>query len=181
MIIDTHRRRHLAYLMVDQGLIGPGNIDSNPIPNLPKQQLSKREVKKSKSMVQMLLFGTDEAEDEMKTKNIKNSEIIVELRDAILKIARHFIAIEPKLSGHINLQADYSVESHVKDHENYVNVSRNRQRRAKALHDFERHDPDELGFRKNDIITIISQKDEDCWIGELNGLQVSVVFSQKLS
>lgn len=38
------------------------------------------------------------------------------------------------------------------------------------MHDFERHDPDELGFRKNDILTIISQKDEDCWIGELNGL-----------
>lgn len=37
--------------------------------------------------------------------------------------------------------------------------------------DFERHDDDELGFRKNDIITIISQKDEHCWIGELNGLR----------
>jgi hypothetical protein len=68
------------------------------------------------------------------------------------------------------LQADYSADSHVKDHENYVNVSRNRRRRAKALHDFERNDCDELGFRKNDIITIISQKDEDCWVGELNGL-----------
>lgn len=169
MMIDTHRRRHLAYLMVDQGAL-VGNLDINPIPNLPKQHLSKREVKKSKSMIQMLLFGNDDAEDELKTKNIKNSEIIVELRDAILKIARHFIAIEPKLSGLITLQADYSANSHVKDHENYINVSRNRRRRAKALHDFERHDPDELGFRKNDIITIVSQKDEDCWIGELNGL-----------
>lgn len=37
--------------------------------------------------------------------------------------------------------------------------------------DFERHDDDELGFRKNDIITIISQRDEHCWIGELNGLR----------
>lgn len=37
--------------------------------------------------------------------------------------------------------------------------------------DFERHDDDELGFRKNDIITVISQKDEHCWIGELNGLR----------
>lgn len=169
MVIDTHRRRHLAYLMVDQGAL-VGNIDANPLPNLPKQHLSKRVVKKNKSMIQMLLFGSDDTEDEMKTKNIKNSEIIVELRDAILKIARHFIAIEPKLQGHIKLHADYSADSHVKDHENYVNVSRNRRRRAKALHDFERHDPDELGFRKHDIISIISQKDEDCWIGELNGL-----------
>lgn len=169
MVIDTHRRRHLAYLMIDQGAL-VGNLESNPIPNLPKQHLNKREVKKSRSMIQMLLFGNDDGEEDMKTKNIKNSEIIVELHDAILKIARHFISIEPKLSAHIVLQADYSANSHVKDHENYVNVSRNRRRRAKALHDFERHDPDELGFRKNDIITIVSQKDEDCWVGELNGL-----------
>lgn len=50
-------------------------------------------------------------------------------------------------------------------------MSRNRKRRAKAILDFERHDDDELGFRKNDIITIVSQKDEHCWIGELNGLK----------
>lgn len=169
MVVDTHRRRHLAYLMIDQGAL-VGNLEANPIPNLPKQHLNKREVKKSKSMIQMLLFGNDDGEEDMKTKNIKNSEIIVELHDAILKIARHFLSIEPKLAAHIVMQADYSANSHVKDHENYVNVSRNKRRRAKALHDFERHDPDELGFRKNDIITIVSQKDEDCWIGELNGL-----------
>jgi len=168
-VLETHRRRHLAYLMIDQGVL-VGNLDTNPLPNLPKQHLSKRHVRKSKSMIQMLLFGNDETEDELKTKNIKNSEIIVELHDAILKIARHFLAIEPKLGGHIKLQADFSADSHVKDHENYVNVSRNRRRRAKAVHDFERHESDELGFRKNDIITIISQKDEDCWVGELNGL-----------
>ena len=53
-----------------------------------------------------------------------------------------------------NVQADYSMESHAKDLDNYVNVARNRRRRAKALLDFERHDDDELGFRKNDIITV---------------------------
>jgi hypothetical protein len=30
-------------------------------------------------------------------------------------------------------------------------------------------DDDELGFRKNDIITVVSQRDEHCWVGELNG------------
>jgi hypothetical protein len=35
-----------------------------------------------------------------------------------------------------------------------VFLKRNRRRRAKALLDFERHDDDELGFRKNDIITV---------------------------
>ena len=34
---------------------------------------------------------------------------------------------------------------------------RNRRRRAKALLDFERHDDDELGFRKNDIVTVRSE------------------------
>lgn len=93
------------------------------------------------------------------------------------------------------------MESHQRDHENFLVVSRNRRRRAKALLDFERHDDDELGFRKNDIITvshnlqkcrqkrstaltpsglillyssvaqIISQKDEHCWVGELNSLR----------
>ena len=29
-----------------------------------------------------------------------------------------------------------------------------KQRRAKALIDFERHEDDELGFRKNDLITV---------------------------
>lgn len=42
--------------------------------------------------------------------------------------------------------------------------------------DFERHDDDELGFRKNDIINIISQKDEHCWVGELNGLRGNFSF-----
>jgi len=55
-----------------------------------------------------------------------------------------------------NTQADYSMESHARDLDNYVNVARNRRRRAKALLDFERHDDDELGFRKNDIITVSS-------------------------
>lgn len=52
------------------------------------------------------------------------------------------------------LIADYAMESHARDLENYLNVARNKRRRAKALLDFERHDDDELGFRKNDIITV---------------------------
>ena len=41
--------------------------------------------------------------------------------------------------------------------------------------DFERREDDELGFRKNDLITIISQKDDHCWIGELNG---TIIFKE---
>ncbi|XP_055849031.1 small G protein signaling modulator 3 homolog isoform X2 [Episyrphus balteatus] len=169
-VIDTHRRRHLAYLMADQGgLVG----NPEAVPNLPKQQLARRQVKRTKSMFQTLLFrgGEDNEPDELKNKNIRQTEILVDLREAILKVARHFLTIEPKLQAHIRLTAEYSSDSHAKDHENFINVARTRKRRAKALHDFERHDDDELGFRKNDIITIISQKDEHCWVGELNGLR----------
>uniref|UniRef100_T1PHB3 Small G protein signaling modulator 3 n=1 Tax=Musca domestica TaxID=7370 RepID=T1PHB3_MUSDO len=167
-VIDTHRRRHLAYLMADQGgLVG----NPNSLPNLPKQHLARRQVRKSKSILETLLFRGDNGTEEVKNKNIRQTEILVDLREAILKVARHFIAIEPKLANHIQLTADYSTQSHAKDHENFINVARTRKRRAKALHDFERHDDDELGFRKNDIITIISQKDEHCWVGELNGLR----------
>lgn len=167
-VIDTHRRRHLAYLMADQGgLVG----NPEAVPNLPKQHLARRQVRKSKSILETLLFRGDNSTDEVKNKNIRQTEILVDLREAILKVARHFITIEPKLANHIQLTADYSTHSHSKDHENFINVARTRKRRAKALHDFERHDDDELGFRKNDIITIVSQKDEHCWVGELNGLR----------
>lgn len=142
------------------------------------------------------LFKGDNESDDLKCKNIKQTELLVDLREAILKVARHFITIEPKLSSIVKLTADYSLESHSKDHEIYIDVSRNRKKRAKALHgkyqpafcilkkkdfviiylqifslDFERRDDDELGFRKNDIIIILSQKDEHCWVGELNGLK----------
>ncbi|KAJ1525754.1 hypothetical protein ONE63_008960 [Megalurothrips usitatus] len=180
MMIETHRRRHLAYLMSDQGgLVGnPENM-----PNLPKQHLSSfafclicisvfyiRQVKKNKSVIQLLLFGNMDAEDDVKLKNIRQTEIMVSLRETVLQVARHFMSMDPKQSK-VLLDPDYSMESHARDHEIYVNVSRTRKRRAKALLDFERHDDDELGFRKNDIITIVSQKDEHCWVGELNGLR----------
>lgn len=167
VLVETHRRRHLAYLMADQGGL-VGNPDAAP--NLPKQHLNRRHMKRNKSMLATFLFGDDNGEDDTKCKNIRQTEILVDLREAVLQVARHFINVDPKLSN-ITLVADYNMESHAKDHDNYVNVSRTRKRRAKALLDFERHDDDELGFRKNDIITIISQKDEHCWVGELNGLR----------
>lgn len=40
-------------------------------------------------------------------------------------------------------------------------------KRAKALLDFDKTDDDELGFKRNDIITVLSTKDDHCWIGEV--------------
>lgn len=72
----------------------------------------------------------------------------------------------------MNLTADYSMVSHSADQDAFLSISRSKRKRARAILDFERRDDDELGFRTNDIITIISQRDEHCWVGELNGMQV---------
>ncbi|XP_077979696.1 small G protein signaling modulator 3 homolog [Glandiceps talaboti] len=165
VIIDTHRRKHLAYLMAEQGQI----VNPESAGNLPKQQLHRRQLQRRKSLIGQI-FGQDEKAEDLKAKNIRQTELVSDLREAILQVGRHFQSIDPK-NAKISLQPDYSLESHQRDHENFVSVTRHRKRRAKALLDFERHDDDELGFRKNDIITIISQKDEHCWVGELNGLR----------
>ncbi len=89
------------------------------------------------------------------------------------------------------LDPDFSLDSHAKDHERFTLGFNTGFKRVKALvgeiwhflvdlsilfiwklyTDFERRDDDELGFRKNDIITVVNSKDEHCWIGELNGLR----------
>ena len=90
------------------------------------------------------------------------------------QIARHFTSLDPKIK--INLTADYSMESHTKDHQNVALNTSAKQKRAKALLDFERSDNDELGFKKNDIIIVVSQRDEHCWVSR--SLR-SVVFSDQ--
>ncbi|XP_032272611.1 small G protein signaling modulator 3 isoform X1 [Phoca vitulina] len=199
--VETQRRKHLAYLIADQGQL----LGTSATTNL--SQVVRRRTQRRKSGITSLLFGEDDLEA-LKAKNIKQTELVADLREAILRVARHFQCTDPKncsvVSCGLNLGAlapqppceapkpwrggtspleqaflpvgqelspDYSMESHQRDHENYVACSRSHRRRAKALLDFERHDDDELGFRKNDIITIISQKDEHCWVGELNGLR----------
>ncbi|XP_028935119.1 small G protein signaling modulator 3 isoform X2 [Ornithorhynchus anatinus] len=162
--VETQRRKHLAYLIADQGqLLSP----SAAVNNLSK--IIRRRTQRRKSGITSLLFGEDDLEA-LKAKNIKQTELVAALREAILQVARHFQCVDPKHCN-IELTPDYSMESHQQDHEKYVACLRSRRRRAKALLDFERHDDDELGFRKNDIITIVSQKDEHCWVGELNGLR----------
>nr|XP_008517996.1 PREDICTED: small G protein signaling modulator 3 isoform X2 [Equus przewalskii] len=161
--VETQRRKHLAYLIADQGpLLGTSATTS-------LSQVVRRRTQRRKSGITSLLFGEDDLEA-LKAKNIKQTELVADLREAILRVARHFQCTDPKNCS-VELTPDYSMESHQRDHENYVACSRSHRRRAKALLDFERHDDDELGFRKNDIITIISQKDEHCWVGELNGLR----------
>lgn len=166
VMVETHRRRHLAYLMADHGAL----INPDHSTNLPKQQLNRRQVNKSKSVLEVLLFKGDQNSDDLRNKNIRQTELLVDLREAVLQVGRHFQGVEPNYTT-TTLTPDYSIESHSRDLPTFLATARSRHRRAKALLDFERHDDDELGFRKNDIITIISQRDEHCWIGELNGLR----------
>lgn len=162
--VETQRRKHLAYLIADQGqTLGTSTTTTS------LSQVVRRRTQRRKSGITSLLFGEDYLEA-LKAKNIKQTELVADLREAILRVARHFQCTDPKNCS-VELTPDYSMESHQRDHENYVACLRSHRRRAKALLDFERHDDDELGFRKNDIITIISQKDEHCWVGELNGLR----------
>lgn len=120
MVIESQRRKHLAYLMADQGAI----VNPDSAKNLPKQvwfcsislwnwfslfltcmiwhlinlfqQLNKRHLKRSRSLVSTLLWGEMEEDDFGKAKNIRQTEILVDLREAILKIARHFQSLDPK-------------------------------------------------------------------------------------
>ncbi|KAL9956497.1 hypothetical protein ACROYT_G037979 [Oculina patagonica] len=161
VILETHRKKHMAFLMADLGVL----VDKESEKQITRDRLQKRTIAPPRTFFS-LLFGKGGVSLH-KAKNIRQTELVADLREAILQIARHFDAVDPKKG----LEIDYSMESHAKDHERFINVARNRRRRAKALLDFERHDDDELGFRKNDIVTIISQKDEHCWVGELNGLR----------
>ncbi|XP_005003918.1 small G protein signaling modulator 3 isoform X7 [Cavia porcellus] len=163
--VEAQRRKHLAYLIADQGQL----LGTSATTTL-SQQVVRRRTHRRKSTISSLLFGEDDLEA-LKAKNIKQTELVADLREAILRVARHFQCTDPKNCSVQELTPDYSMESHQRDHENYVACSRSHRRRAKALLDFERHDDDELGFRKNDVITIVSQKDEHCWVGELNGLR----------
>lgn len=60
------------------------------------QQLTKRQLKRSRSLISMLLWGEPEEDDLGKAKNIRQTELLVDLREAILQIARHFQSIDPK-------------------------------------------------------------------------------------
>ncbi|KAK6110199.1 Rab-GTPase-TBC domain family protein [Brugia pahangi] len=167
--IETARKHQQAILLASQGLI----INTNNVTNLPKQHVRRRKLVGSKSFVQQIfaLSKEQDIENDPKTKNVRLTELIIDLRDAILHICRYFIDCDESFKRVVNLQADYSAEDLQNEKEEFLKTRHNEYRRARALLDFRRQDEDELGFRKNDIITVICEKDEHCWIGEVNGLR----------
>lgn len=158
VILDAHRKKHLAFLLSENGISEMQTV-------APRKQVFKR-----RNYLGKFLFGStvDEKFEYAKAKNIKQTELVSDLRNAILSIMKHFQNCNTR---DVVFTPDYSMESHQLDRENFMNVSLQRRQRAKAILNFEQHDDDELGFRRNDVITIISKKDEHCWVGELNGMR----------
>uniref|UniRef100_A0A7E4V5X8 RUN and TBC1 domain-containing protein 3 n=1 Tax=Panagrellus redivivus TaxID=6233 RepID=A0A7E4V5X8_PANRE len=168
-VVTSLRKKYQGMLMADSGMIFEAPSNGG---NLPKQKVVKRRLSKSKSILnsifhQSLENGDDDSDP--KTKNIRQTEMIVDLRNAIHQVCRHFSLCPEEHDKPITLQADYSLESHDKDRETFHRARREGKKRARALLDFQRQEEDELGFSKNDLINILSEKDEHCWIGEVNG------------
>ena len=122
------------------------------------------------SMSNISHMGGGDDLKELKMKNIVQTEMLLNLRAIIVKIVDHFRTHDPHTYGAFDLSIDYSIDSHLRDYENYIDVSNRRlTKRAKALFNFDKNEEDELGFSKHDIITVLSTKDDHCWIGELDG------------
>jgi hypothetical protein len=97
----------------------------------------------------------------------------VDLRNAIIQICAHFSEC-PEIQHReraILTQADYSggFDPAKERDQFFKGQGEERRKRARALTDFEQRDEDDLGFQKNELIMIISDKDEHCWIGEVDG------------
>ena len=60
------------------------------------------------------------------------AELMVDLHEAILQIGRHFISHDPKYAK-LNMEPDFSLESHTKDHERFTQGFSSGLKRAKAL------------------------------------------------
>lgn len=52
----------------------------------------RRQIKKSKSVIQLLLFN-ESTENDMKCKNIKQTEVLVDLREGILQVNKFLIVV----------------------------------------------------------------------------------------
>jgi len=164
-LIENLRRKHLSFIMSDQSSYSLHMDNSREV---PKPWTARRKLNRSKSIVEILLGAQNNEDSDPRCKNIRRTELFVFLREAILRIGTFFQGLDPVYQG-VNMQPDYSIESHTTDMKDFMTSAIKKHKRARAILDFERNDDDELGFRKNDIITILSQRDEHCWVGELNG------------
>lgn len=64
-------------------------------------QVVRRQSLRRKSTLTSLLFGEDEAEA-LKSKNIKQTELVAALREAITRTAEHFHCLDPHHSSTVS-------------------------------------------------------------------------------
>ena len=164
--VDMLRRKHLSAIMSDISNYCL-NVDSSHNVSLREWNV-RRKLKRSKSIVDILIGAQNADEDESRCKNVRRTEMFVFLRESILRIGSFFQGLDPVYQG-AGMQPDYSLGSHDKDLEVFMTSCDTKRKRARALIDFERTEDDELGFCKSDVITVLSQRDEHCWVGELHG------------
>lgn len=108
---------------------------------------------------------------DLKLKNVVQTELLIRLNEVIVKFLTHFQEYDPEnyQSQNLSTNPDYSVQSHTLDYLKLQSSESRKTKKAKALVSFKATDSDELSFNKNDVINVISFKDEHCWIGELDG------------
>lgn len=164
-LVDGLRRKHLGDIMADITSYSGVYREQSSV---PRPWSSRRRLNRSKSIVDILLRAQAEDDPDPRCKNVRRTELFVFLRESILRIGTFFQGLDSSYQG-VSLAPDYSLESHTTDLATFLATSTSTTKRARALTDFERKDDDELGFRKNDLIVVRSQKDEHCWVGELNG------------
>ena len=107
VIIDDNRRRHVTILMSERGSWTTGNTEASSSLGLNKEnklasgagyqnRLLKRSIKRSKSVINMFISTSSHSKElEQKAKNIKQTENLITLRDAILRVANYFFSADP--------------------------------------------------------------------------------------
>ncbi|KAI6187571.1 RUN and TBC1 domain-containing protein 3 [Aphelenchoides besseyi] len=159
--IQRLRKTYQGSIMAQNGLIYQTNA------NLPKQQVATRKLKDSKSSFISNMFASI-VEEDPKTKNVRQTELIIDLKNSVYQMCNHFRACP---EGHeVITQVDYSADEKF-NQINQKKMPKRQLKRARALIDFLGKEDDELSFKRNDIITIVTEREEHCWVGELNGFR----------
>ncbi|XP_010765031.1 small G protein signaling modulator 3 [Notothenia coriiceps] len=107
--LEAHRHKHQAYILNEQAQLSNGN---NTTYNTNLNKAVRRQSLRRKSTLSSLLFGEDEAEA-LKSKNIKQTELVAALREAITRTAEHFHCLDPRhssaVSSHTAAQGQCSI------------------------------------------------------------------------
>uniref|UniRef100_A0A0K0EGM8 RUN and TBC1 domain-containing protein 3 n=1 Tax=Strongyloides stercoralis TaxID=6248 RepID=A0A0K0EGM8_STRER len=135
---------------------------------LKKQAIVSAQLFKSKSFIQQVFHSFNNGENfDIKMKNIRQTEMIINLKSAIGRLVKHFECCNENHKFENKSTIEYELFNYTKEKELFLKKRREGRKRARALLTFNSQEDDELGFLKNDVITIINDKDEHCWIGEI--------------